>query len=444
MRKLLPVFILLSLFLASCSFVSNPNNPKTEKYYVGTEGVRMTFEDNTPPSRVYFYSDGNVNDNTFDINVKLDNQGANYAMGSVYISGYNPSILSIPPFAQEQNLYGINSCDIAAGSVSGNENIAFDCFFGQGYGVGGGVFGEFGNLHVDGNLGELLDSITGKDWFDEDTQLFGTLNLNCENLDQNVNKIHCNFDSALDLQAVSVENAYYGRMAMTQLSQFYQGVGIQFPDKRYGIPFLLLGDNHYYPGGEKDYLNFKATVMQWPQGLDETIQPITATACYAYVTHATPSVCIDKYPYDGGRKVCTVRAQSWKSQGAPVAITRIEQENTPRKILFKIYIRNVGKGTVYSPFALQKCNPWNPDRVTEKDLNLVWINYINLGTGDPYSMKCNPNRLVRLTNGQGMVTCEYDIPDNAPNTAYPDNLIIEMAYGYSQTVQKSVTIKRVT
>ena len=48
-------------------------------------------------------------------------------------------------------------------------------------------------------------------------------------------------------------------------------------DLSYGKEYLLLADDYYYPGGETDYINFRADIVEWPQGLDHTDQTFMIT-----------------------------------------------------------------------------------------------------------------------------------------------------------------------
>ena len=86
-----------------------------------------------------------------------------------------------------------------------------------------------------------------------------------------------------------------------------------------------------------------------PFGADKYSPEILVTACYRYKTIADPKVCIDPNPFRAvqERKVCEVRDQSLGGgQGAPVAVTKIEEQVGSDKIHFRIFIQNVGDGEV--------------------------------------------------------------------------------------------------
>jgi hypothetical protein len=456
MKVYLGLVLIACFFLTACP--TSTNNPTTTNYYQGTEGVRMKFTDNSPPTRLYYYGSQNIGantnvgapgDNDFEVNLELKNMGANYAFGVLYFSGYNPNMIYIPPYDLTvantlQSRYG-TTCNPTVGKGNNGWSFFLNCNIDNKIVFNGGTATNQGGYgSVSGDLGYLLGK-AGIHWFDN-SSLYTTVNLGCPS--STATDKTCSYDFGIDYKNFKFEDGYYGKLAFDYYSKYFKttyGEGV-FPDDYVsGHPFFLAGNNYYYPGGEMSYVNAPSTVTSFPVGLDDTDQPIVATACYIYTTHATPSVCIDRYPYDGSRKVCTPSTQSWpKSQGAPVAITRIEQENTPEKILFTIHIKNVGTGQVYDPRSINKCNPWNPTRTTERDKNVVQLIWISLGTVGYENMVCHPDYWVRLNNGEGVVTCEYALPANTPSTAYKDNLVVELTYGYSQTIQKSVHIKRVT
>ena len=211
----------------------------------------------------------------------------------------------------------------------------------------------------------------------------------------------------------------------------------------HGKDFALLGSRPTYPGGETDYLDFEASIRNWPRGLQQTEQIFLFTSCYLYTTYADPQVCVDPFPSSSDRKICKPRTITYSSgQGSPVAITKIEQENTPQAIHFTIHLQNKGKGRVYNPMSLHKCDPYNNERVTERDLNLVILGDIRTANGGPEQLRCQPDRLIRLdSNGKGIIVCQLPIRYEV-RSAYLTPLILSFWYGYSDTIQKTVLIKR--
>ncbi len=206
---------------------------------------------------------------------------------------------------------------------------------------------------------------------------------------------------------------------------------------------FMVGDRPESPGGELDIKTFHYTLQNWPTGLDKMDQYFLVTSCYLYVTHANPVICLDPFPDSPGRKVCRPGPKTYpRGQGAPVAITRIEQENTARDVFFTIYFENRGGGMVFNPLAMEVCNPYFTDRrVTARDLDVLRIHQIRI-EGDPQPISCQPlSGIVRLRNGKGSIRCRYPIVYRS-QSAYQTPLVVEAAYGYSNAIQRKVTIRR--
>lgn len=441
---------LVSALLLFTSCTPGDDNPEYTDFYQGSEGITMRFSDNTPPYRMYYhslgedYTGGTFSDyeaNAFDVNVIMKNEGASFAFGTLFFSGYNPNMVFIPPYDPTEHIfdYPYHRCSPRYGNAGGDWTILLDCsLWGGNVNIGGGGGNTGGGGWIDVNAGWVLDK-AGIDWF-KDSNLRVGGDLGCPDGDK------CTYSLAIDYASLDHEDIYNGKLAYLFYTDYYSRTyGLEaFPNNPAGYPFFLAGDNYYYPGGEQTFIDAPSVVQSFPAGLDQSDQPIVATACYIYTTHATPEVCIDRFPHNGAQKVCYPGVVSMKgTQGAPIAITRVTQENTPRKIIFQIDVSNVGRGQVYDPAAIHKCNPWYPERTTTRDKDVVHLLWISLGTQGFENMHCSPDEYVRLTNGKGTIICEYTIPPNTPSTAYKDNLVIELAYGYEQHIQKSIQIKRV-
>ena|SRR3989338_3630331 len=204
--------------------------------------------------------------------------------------------------------------------------------------------------------------------------------------------------------------------------------------------------------------------------LIESYNPtILVTACYPYFTKSTPTVCIDPEPFDSRQeKVCAIGSQAVQNQGAPIAVTRIDQEAAAGKIQFKISIKNVGNGDVIwnesitrLPSLLDACNPNKGGKLDRKHFDRVQLEKVKIGgidlmrVDDPattdkveaYS-KCAPfadgtNNLVRLFNGEGFVICTLDVDDLGDiQSAYTTPIDIELRYAYRSTISKPIQIKK--
>ena len=171
------------------------------------------------------------------------------------------------------------------------------------------------------------------------------------------------------------------------------------------------------------------------------------------MTTATSTVCIDPEPFDTKQeKVCAIGSQNVPNQGAPIAVTRIDQEAAGGKIHFKISIKNVGKGEVIwgkdgiDPL-LDRCNPNQGGRLNRKDFDRVQLEKVGIGNVDLFAQgKCAPfadgtNNLVWLFNGEGFVICTYDIP-NTIQSAFTTPIEIKLRYAYRSTISKPIQIKK--
>ncbi len=173
---------------------------------------------------------------------------------------------------------------------------------------------------------------------------------------------------------------------------------------------------------------------------------ILATVCYPYVTKAGPSVCIDPKPFDTKQnKVCEIGSQTLTSQGAPIAVTRIDQEASTNKIQFKITIKNVGNGDVIMQESLGKCDPNGVEPLGRDDFDRLKLVTAKVGTTE---LRCGPfadgsNDIIRLFNGEGFIVCSLDMPENI-KSAYTTPLILELSYGYRSTISRQIEISKIT
>lgn len=224
------------------------------------------------------------------------------------------------------------------------------------------------------------------------------------------------------------------------------------------------------PLGGFDTMEFEGQIDANKITVDEYNPTIMATACYPYVTKASPNVCIDPLPFDDRQeKVCTIGSQALETQGAPVAVTSIAQEASTNKIQFKITMKNVGDGDVLKPdaddAALGKCSPLGGagGRLDRKDFDRIQLTKVEIGGVNLLAtdkMKCSPfaddtaksgTNLIQLFNGEGFIICTLDI-NNAQSqgvftnvqSAYTTPLSIELGYNYRSTISKPIKISKLT
>jgi hypothetical protein len=442
--------VLISLFLfIGCDGLGGGSSVRNEdSYFKGYDGVSMKVMPGTPSTAYYYSQNPTVGDNVVNFNIQVQNTGSADTYGGVYISGYDPNFIEVDGVMVQKTGSG-GDCDLQ-GFIGQNNNwlaTAFCRIWDSDLFVdikGGDTWRELGIEVVNGKIG----GDTWKKIF-EKTGAPDTLVRWMQGLE-----LEFDYDPQTGKGSIGVDYAgsqydfgagYNGRAAIAFFSTIYHSIPEigRFINPAHGKDFTLLGDRPNYPGGEMDIKPFNAKIKTWPQGLTQTDQTFMFTSCYVYTTYADPQVCIDPYPESSERKVCKPKKISYPSgQGAPVAITSIEQTNTPRAIIFTITIQNKGKGLIYHPMSLHKCDPLNANRVTQADLNFVFVGDIRLAN-EYKQFRCQPeSRMIRLDEkGVGIFTCEAPIEYNV-KTAYQSPLVVSLWYGYSETITKKIMLKR--
>ncbi len=431
---LLVVLVILLFVLSGCSDFSfssrgaGHRDLTNDKYYHGTEGIRMRFVPGSPPPRLYYYAGGSDEENSFDVAIEVHNVGSSDAIGAVYLSGFSPDIFFFEGTHIEKT--GVADCYI-------NFNK-----FGSGTDFWNDISADFNCENVDASYGG------SKDWSvrigNVAHALFhytipeGLQGLTNFGISQHGSQF--SFNIGWDNGGIDFMN--HGRALALMLSAInfkrYNGYPFDYPDNT-GV---LRGDNYYAPGGDQGYIVIKGHVgNNWPAGLDEIDQTLMATACYGYATYAAPKICIDPAPFDETKKVCTPHDVSWGgSQGAPVAITSLHMDPTPTKVFLTFEIRNVGGGVVFNPGYLERCSPYFPGRLDSRHKDVVYIGDIRIGKD---RLRCSPGYEIRLNNGVGTFTCEYDLLQYATaKSAYETPVVVELWYGYQQSVSTHIHVKR--
>lgn len=422
MRRLFIALLLASvLLLSGCSMWSQQGkDPKREHFYQGSEGVMMRFVPGSPPPRMFYYA-GDP-DNTFDVSVELHNEGASDTIGALYISGYPPEFIRVAGTNLET--IGPHDCVVGiGGGIGGLLGLNFNCDFG-----GTDIDASFYDSE---NMGARVNGIK---------EFLGIpLDLNFQMVDGQWNA-NVGWDVINDWGTMN-----HGRMLVTLLSSLnfrrYNGypftTGVETDGQVSGV---LRGDNHYHPGGDYGFQNFNVDIYDWPAGLDQFDTTFQVDACYAYSTYAAPSVCVDPAPYDDRDKACRPQEYSWSgSQGAPVAITSLKQDSTPKSMILTFTVRNVGGGEVIHPGYLERCSPYYPGKFDARFKDVVYIGDIRIGR---QRLSCTPGYKIRLHDGVGSFTCEYKLEYAGSSNAYETPVVAELWYGYHESIKTRTLIKR--
>jgi hypothetical protein len=202
---------------------------------------------------------------------------------------------------------------------------------------------------------------------------------------------------------------------------------------------LLEGRSQFISQGGFDTVKFQAATR-----ILEDRYPVTllASACYSYETVAPLTICVDPDPYAPmiRQRVCVPQNVGMGGgQGAPVSVNMVEVDASPGRTRFKIHVQNVGGGEVFRAGVqmLNKCSPGG-------GLSFDEIDYVELADvivdGVSIRNSCRPLDLghIRLTNGQGVVYCEYDRPRGT--AAYVAPMAVVLHYGYRNSLYHNMEI----
>jgi len=379
------------------------------------------------PVTMFYYrtSDLGVTDgNTMEFDVRLANDGASDSYGAIFLTGFSSEMFQI----SRVDINGESRVIIGQGRSS--------CFFDT-QNVGSSVGSWFFMVSC---LGSTLSSYggttrlnLGSTAFEAVNQAFGW-NIPISNLNVAWN----NEDGLLSFGVgsnIGVMN--FGRSLMMIVSSLnFEALG--------GSVFTLKGDNAAFPGGDIDYKTFKVQMIApWPAGQDYFNIPYEVKSCYAYTTFVSPELCIDPDPFSDERKLCRSETYTWGgSQGAPVAVTRIQQTNTGKELVLDITIKNVGTGRVWNVGYLEACSPYFPGKVRPDMLNVVHIGYAYVGTRP---LDCTNYYTVRLdpNTQEARMTCRYDMT-NADDigSGYTIPLKMELWYGYEESIVRQLKVRK--
>ncbi len=206
--------------------------------------------------------------------------------------------------------------------------------------------------------------------------------------------------------------------------------------REYMLDLNAKGKSEFNPLGElSKTFEFNDPAVSMPTHVDVYSPKFLVTACYEYKTEAFKEVCIDPDPFSIApqEKVCTVHDVSFGTQGAPVAVTHVEETTSKNRVQFRTHISNVGGGTVISDNApISECHK----RLKRDDIDKVKVR----AKFSNKNLRCEPET-VRLVNGKGIAVCSYE--GDLGDEAYLTVLNIELFYGYRTSIQGRTDIYRI-
>ena len=431
------LFLILTLFavlilITGCG-VTGGNN---QKYYTGYNSVEMQFVDSAPPTTFYYDSTAgttttaNLDVNTIPIAVQLYNRGSSNAYGALFIHGFDPNTIAVQgytlgyPGYSDALVRGGNLGSLFSGYFNANGGLAAaNIIIPTAYGGG-----QLSFSNIAGQKSLSFSSLST-----DRASLFSALHFQ-------IQQSKYTGYTGISLDVLKEPIGYV-------LNPITQGLFADFNWGPWLQKFDLEGRNRDNPIGGSDTIEFPATMLNMPASMEQYMQTIEVTSCFDYATHSSTMVCLAPEPNSVNRnptcRPTTVSAGG--GQGAPVAITTIEQRPAKGRTTFVINVhlnKQNSDDLLYDLFSLYKCDPSSGLIPKTSDLNIVYIGYVYLSTFD-ITMSCIPDQVMRLDDaGNGQITCSIAFPPGSPTSEYQANLEVELWYGYSKTIRRDVRIIR--
>ena len=224
------------------------------------------------------------------------------------------------------------------------------------------------------------------------------------------------------------------------------------------LSFSLKGKNIFSPLGEQGYIYITPETKNIPEQSQSLKSTIIATSCYKYKTEAVPTVCIDTDITNTrqGEKSCIIKDISMDSQGAPIAVAKVEYQMLPLgegyvKPEFIITVENRGNGEVIYPDERtinSVCGHGELPKYSDAE-NQFTFNVVRLSaylSGDR-QLKCEPSSddysaVIRLKDRKGIARCTLKEGIDVAQSSFATPLQISVDYGYTFTISQDVVIKK--
>jgi len=202
----------------------------------------------------------------------------------------------------------------------------------------------------------------------------------------------------------------------------------------------LPGKSINFPEGSKEIISFKIrNEKRLP--VDRHTELIKIDACYPYKTIASADICINptnQMVIPQTPKTCPQNQQIGLTggQGAPIAVTRIEQTTTPTvieqgiyELELKFHISNLGTGTVFQEEGCKKGGI----------LEIEDISFHNYKLGS--EIDCGfelGNQTLALEQRDNVLTCTANIYSAMGTFTTPSTITLN--YWYKDGIEKTIEI----
>ncbi len=204
--------------------------------------------------------------------------------------------------------------------------------------------------------------------------------------------------------------------------------------------FELEGRKPNNPLGERAVFSKSFEALRLGPQRESYPATFTATACYDYQTRANVPLCIDPAPLQETQdKPCQMQTVNLESQGAPLAITKVEpkmiSQRNGKKLQLTLHLQNKGGGLVYTAGKTNECLKGSPP------WNKIESGAVTVKLGGTEDLKCVPFPLV-LTGDDDLIRCVYGSPFTEEATAYSTVVSVSLDYGYTQSSSAKTTVFR--
>lgn len=471
-----------SLLLAACTPQQSGNDVRGQ--ITGNQGVLLALQNNEELDHLYLLYGGNeapIGDRDRDLpttpgtqtsdargsvvvgelNLLIHNIGQSASAGGIFISGYDPNLITVQSRAGQDQIRTEQSDQTCLHDIiidGDRYDALIFCEKNDGTSWGVRVDGNdgrdsqtvtFGGLALDDWADKILSGVTGEnvDWFSKNG-FFGSGRFEVTNQDGKIG-VRMMFGNP----SADPNRALRGFLLLNMLYGEISGCDSNcrmFPP-RFESGQVLLGISDESPQGDALYLDYDIILNRekWPALLNELPQTLQVTACYYYTTTLTPTVCVDPDPGNNRGDPCSASPLVFKqTQGAPIAITRIDQKGIPGGTLFTIHLKHVGNGRFWEPGSLPLCGPYSgarPDARREEVVHLLDARM----AGEFRKLDCSPKNSngygttsIRFQNGVAQVNCAYKGSALTSRQAYESAMTLEFGYLYQNSITKKVVIHR--
>ena len=254
---------------------------------------------------------------------------------------------------------------------------------------------------------------------------------------------------ALELKNDGAEDIEGGILALS-LERDYMGIKSWNTESRTltsknknTATFRLEGKKQTNPKGDQDVVMADLESLILERQTETHTVNLIVSACYPYRTIFAENTCIDTDIFGAKpvEKNCKVEEKSFTGQGGPVAVTKIEPQMIPApdktKIIpqYIITIENVGNGQIIDRLSLQNvCSSSPVDKDTYNKLSLK-------ATLSDVTMDCK-DATFTLRDKKKTTICKAASSVSKSLGSFLAPLLIELEYGYTETIGKEIEIRR--